>query len=36
LASLQGADLLLEVDASSTELPAGAAVTAQLLRLPVL
>lgn len=36
LASLQGADLLLEVDASTTELPAGTAVMAQLLRLPVL
>jgi len=36
LASLQGADLLLEVDASTTALPAGAAVMAQLLRLPVL
>ena len=36
LASLQGADLLLEIDASTTELPAGTAVTAQLLRLPVL
>ncbi|WP_308417024.1 hypothetical protein [Candidatus Synechococcus spongiarum] len=36
LASLQGADLLLEVDAATTELPAGAAVMAQLLRLPVL
>lgn len=36
LASLQGADLLLEVDAATTALPAGAAVMAQLLRLPVL
>ena len=36
LASLQGADLLLEVDPSTTELPAGAPVMAQLLRLPVL
>ena len=36
LASLQGADLLLEVDASTTELPAGATVMAQLLRLPLL
>ena len=36
LASLQGADLLLEVDAATMELPAGAAVMAQLLRLPVL
>jgi len=36
LASLQGADLLLEIDASTTELPAGTAVMAQLLRLPVL
>ena len=36
LASLQGADLLLEIDPSTTELPAGMAVMAQLLRLPVL
>ena len=36
LASLQGADLLLEVDAAATELPAGATVMAQLLRLPLL
>ncbi|MYF36341.1 MAG: molybdopterin molybdotransferase MoeA [Synechococcus sp. SB0678_bin_12] len=36
LASLQGADLLLEVDAATTALPAGATVMAQLLRLPVL
>ena len=36
LASLQGADLLLEIDPSTTELPAGTAVMAQLLRLPVL
>lgn len=36
LASLQGADLLLEIDASTTELSAGTAVMAQLLRLPVL
>ncbi|KKZ15014.1 MAG: hypothetical protein TH68_02750 [Candidatus Synechococcus spongiarum 142] len=36
LASLQGADLLLEVDASTTALAAGATVMAQLLRLPVL
>ena len=36
LASLQGADLLLEVGASTTDLPAGAALMAQLLRLPVL
>ena len=36
LASLQGADLLLEVDASTTELPAGAALMAQLLRLSLL
>lgn len=36
LASLHGADLLLEIDASATELPAGTAVMAQLLRLPVL
>ena len=35
LASLQGADLLLEVDAATTELPAGATVMAQLLRLPL-
>ncbi|SAY39120.1 hypothetical protein FLM9_1165, partial [Candidatus Synechococcus spongiarum] len=31
-----GADLLLEIDASTAELPAGTAVMAQLLRLPVL
>ena len=36
LASLQRADLLLELDAATTELPAGTAVTAQLLRLPLL
>ena len=36
LASLQGADLLLEIDAATSELPEGAAVMAQLLRLPVL
>ena len=36
LASLQGTDLLLEIDASATELPAGTEVMAQLLRLPVL
>ena len=36
LASFQGADLLLEIDASATELPAGTDIMAQLLRLPVL
>ncbi len=36
LASLQGTDLLLEVDASTTTMAAGEEVMAQLLRLPVL
>ena len=36
LGSLHGADLLLEIDAETTELPAGHGVMAQLLRRPVL